>query len=77
MFPLFVLVLLLKLIAFLKQREETPCSNRDQLAPMKTNQKDLLRSLRLIPMMAKMVLMRKTCRRFGRVPNTTYMKKIH
>ncbi len=27
-------------------------------------------------MMAKVVLMRKTCRRFGRVPSTTYMKKI-
>ena len=42
-FHLFVLVLLLMLTAFLKQREETPCSERNQLAPMKTNPKDLLR----------------------------------
>ena len=43
MFPLFILVLLLKLIAFLEQRGETHRSNRNQLAPTKINQKDLLR----------------------------------
>ncbi len=58
-----------------KQQEETLCSKRSRLAPTKISQKDPLSSLKALRV--KVMSMKKTCRKFGCVPNTTYMKKVH